>query len=163
MRAQLRSLGFSVAVLLANAAPAFAASISVPLDEVRILAFPEPVSTVYVGNPVIADVTVIDSKHVFVLGKSFGVTNLIALGPNGNAVANEHVSVFGHAAATVTLQRGRTRTTYACAARACEAQPVPGDDRDSFATSAAEITAHQDLGTKAAAVGAVASNAGTPQ
>src|ERR1700742_1207357 len=100
MRPTFRSFVLSAAALVASA-PAFAASVSVPLDEVRILSFPDPVTTVYVGNPVIADVTVIDSKHVFVLGKSFGATNLIALGPDGNAIANEHVLVFGHSASTV--------------------------------------------------------------
>lgn len=158
MRSHARSAGLSVAVLLLGIVPAVAKDISVPLDEVRILVFPDPVSTVYVGNPIVADVTVIDSKHVFVLGKSFGATNLIALGPDGNAVANDHVSVFGRSASTVTVQRGRNRTTYACAARTCEAAPVPGDDKDAFSNTVSQITQHQDLGSKAASGDNVASN-----
>ncbi len=150
-----------VMALLLAAAPAAAANISVPLDEVRILAFAQPVSTVYVGNPVVADVTVIDPRHVFVLGKSYGTTNMIALGSDGKAVANEHVTVFGHSAATVTLQRGANQVTYACAARICEAAPVPGDDKDAFAASLAEIAAHQGLGARAASSQTASNN--TPQ
>lgn len=158
MRAMLRASVLPVSALLLASAPAAAANISVPLDEVRILAFAQPVSTVYVGNPVVADVTVIDPRHVFVLGKSFGTTNMIALGADGKAVANEHVTVFGHSAATVTLQRGANQVTYACAARMCEAAPVPGDDKDAFAANLAEIAAHQGLGTRAASASSPSDN-----
>jgi hypothetical protein len=34
---------------------------------VRVLTFKTPVKTVFVGNPVIADITVIDPMHVFIL------------------------------------------------------------------------------------------------
>ena len=140
-----------VAALLFSGAPALAANISIPLDEVRILAFAQPVSTVYVGNPVIADITVIDPRHVFVQGKAFGATNLIALNAEGKAIANEHVTVFSQTnGSTVTLQRGVARVTYACAARSCEAAPIPGDDSSAFTASVAEISAHQGVVAKAA-------------
>ena len=71
-----------VAASVAFAAPAYPAAsnfVSVPMDEVRILTFAKPVKTVYVGNPTIADVTVIDATHVFLLGKSFDTS--CPLGP----------------------------------------------------------------------------------
>ena len=65
--------------------------VSVRLDEVRIISFNRPVATVFVGNPVVADATVIDQHHIFILGKGFGTTNMIALGPQSEPVANQQM------------------------------------------------------------------------
>ena len=48
-------MSFIAATAFAGAA--HAADIAVPLDEVRIVAFKQPISTVYMGNPTIADIT----------------------------------------------------------------------------------------------------------
>jgi len=126
-------------------------TVSVPLDEVRVVAFDKPISTLYVGNPVIADITMIDKRHAFVLGKAFGATNIIALDAAGAQISNRQVLVFGASASTVTLQKGTTQITYACAASRCQAAPQPGDDKDAFGTAIGQITQHQDLLAKAAA------------
>jgi Flp pilus assembly secretin CpaC len=125
-------------------------SISVPLDEVRVVAFSHPVATVYVGNPVIADVSVIDSRHAFILGKGFGATNIVALDADGKQLVNEHVSVFGHTGSTVILHRGVAQATYNCANSRCEVAPTPGDDKDTYASRTEQMTGHQDAGMKAA-------------
>jgi len=39
---------------------ALAANVGVPMDQVRMITFRAPFKTVYVGNPVIADITIID-------------------------------------------------------------------------------------------------------
>jgi Pilus formation protein N terminal region len=124
--------GVSLAALALASGAAQARDISIPMDEVRIVTFPTPVSTVYVGNPAIADVTVIDSRRVFILGKAFGATNLVALDAKGNPTVSERVTVFGRQGSTVTLHRGAAQTTYACAGTRCEAAPVPGDDNTNF-------------------------------
>lgn len=121
---------FSLAAIFASlAAPALAAGITVPIDQAKIVTFAKPVSTVYVGNPSMADVTVIDSKRIFVLGKSFGTTNLIAMDKNGELLSDYSLTVLGHASSsTVTLDRGAEQYTFACAAQRCEPAPVPGDN-----------------------------------
>jgi hypothetical protein len=123
------------------------------MDEVRILTFAKPVKTVYVGNPTIADVTVIDATHVFLLGKSFGTTNLLALDNAGHQVAEEHITVLGHQGSVVTLQRGPARTTLNCAAQRCEAMPTPGDETAPFDTVTGQVDRRQDQNLKAAAAG----------
>jgi Flp pilus assembly secretin CpaC len=128
-------------------------SISLPIDEVRVVAFSQPVATVYVGNPVVADVSVIDSRHAFVLGKGFGSTNIIALNTDGKQVVNEHVTVFGHTGTTVVVNRGPAQATYACANSRCEVTPMPGDDDKSFSSRMTQAAAHQDAGAKAASAG----------
>jgi len=124
--------------------------ISVPLDEVRIVQFSTPVSVVYVGNPTIADVTMIDSHHAFVLGKGFGSTNLVALDAEGKQAVNDPVSVSSRVGSVVTLQRGPGQVTYACAGFRCETSPTPGDDKDSFEARTGQLEKHQEMSLKAA-------------
>ena len=130
--------------------PAFAAGIAVPLDEVRVITFKYPVKTVFIGNPVIADVTIIDPQHVFVLGKSFGSTNLIALDDDGNQRVNEQVSVFGRTGAAVTLHRGAGQTTFTCTQAQCVAAPTPGDEPTPFDAVTGQIEKREAQNTKAA-------------
>jgi len=138
------------AVLAASTGMAAAADISVPLDEARIVLFDQPVSTVYVGNPMIADVSIIDSTRVFVLGRAFGATNLIALDAEGNQVSDDHVTVFGTGARSVTLYRGPEQLTYACTGQRCEASPLPGDAPAAFSAVLGQVDQRQALGLKAA-------------
>ena len=139
------------ALLLAGfVLPAQAQSISVALDEVQTVTFPSQVATINVGNPSIADITLVDDRHAFILGKSYGSTNIIALNKAGNMIANTHVTVLNGQTATVTLQRGTQRTTYNCTSNHCEAAPQPGDGKEAFDTATTQINAHQDAAKKAA-------------
>jgi Flp pilus assembly secretin CpaC len=127
-------------------------AMSVPLDEVRIVSFAKPVSVLYVGNPVIADVMIIDSRHAFVQGKAFGTTNVVALDAAGRSVSNQEIVVAAKsgAGATVTLQRGREQITYACAGNRCQPAPQPGDSKDVFDSATDQISKYQNLLAKAA-------------
>ena len=123
------------AALLAASAPAYAAgkndAVALALDEVHTLTFRAPVATVYVGNPTIADVTMIDAKHAFVQGKGYGRTNIVALNRDNVMVFNTRISVSGaEGGGTVTLNRGAQRVTLNCAGGRCEPTPMPGDGKD---------------------------------
>jgi Flp pilus assembly secretin CpaC len=123
---------------------------SVPLDEVRMVTLRNPVTTVFVGNPVIADVTVIDPKHVFILGKTFGTTNLIGLDENGSQTINSQITVFDRPGRAVTLHRGAAKSTLVCAASRCEVAPTPGDEQAPFDAAIGQIDKRQQLSLKAA-------------
>jgi Flp pilus assembly secretin CpaC len=148
----MRRLFVAAAVLAAfcGTANAGGGAVAVPLDEVRVMTFAKPVATLYVGNPVIADITVIDSRHAFVQGKAFGATNIVALDAGGRQIANRQVVVAGNGTAIVTLQKGNTQTTYACAASRCQLAPQPGDGKDIFDAASEEVSKHQAMLTKAA-------------
>jgi Flp pilus assembly secretin CpaC len=127
--------GLAAALLCsAMAAPlaASAADLTVPMDQVRIVTFRTPVKTVFVGNPLIADVTVVDSTRIFLMGKNFGTTNLVALDENGNQVSNDRITVQTRGGEVVTLHRGSAQTTMACVQGRCQSAPLPGDEVDSF-------------------------------
>ena len=132
------------------ATTANAAEIEVALDQVRILTFDGPVKTVFVGNPVIADITVIDPNHVFILGKNFGTTNVVALDAKGRETLNEQITVRERPGSAVTLQRGTAKTTLNCNATRCETTPTPGDDTERFATVSGQIDNRESANVKAA-------------
>jgi Flp pilus assembly secretin CpaC len=148
-----------LAALFASLAlPAQADTLSLTLDEVQTVTFPRPVGTVNVGNPSIADITMIDARRAFVQGKGYGSTNIIALGLDGAPVSNTQVTVFSRQASTVTLQRGTQRTTYNCTTSRCEVMPQPGDGKDAFDTAIGQAKTHQDAAKTAAAVAQAARN-----
>src|SRR6202012_3369603 len=89
-----RVLLATVFLTSALATPALASGVTVTLDEVRTITFGAPVTTVYVGNPAIADINMIDARHAFVQGKSYGSTNIIAINHDGAQVSNTRVSVL---------------------------------------------------------------------
>jgi len=126
--------------------------VTVTMDEVRVVTFKQPIATVFVGNPAIADATVIDSYHAFVLGKTFGVTNLIALGPQSQTVANQQIMVANRSGGIVTLNKGAAQFNYACTLAHCESNPVPGDQKTYFDETTSSTGSHQDQALKAAAV-----------
>jgi hypothetical protein len=97
------------------------------VDQARIVRIDKPAANVVVGNPAIADAALRDANTVFVLGRNFGVTNLLFVDAEGKEVANLQVTVGRLSSATVTLNRGAGQYTYACA---------PGCDRVLFPTDA---------------------------
>ena len=142
-----RNVTLAICILVGlNGGQALAGGVAVPLDQVRTVAFAKPVATVYVGNPMIADINMIDTRHAFILGKAYGTTNIIALDNAGHEVANTYVSVSGSSGATVTLMKGTTQTTLACSGSRCEAAPLPGDAR--FGEVMGDVSRHQQLGAK---------------
>src|SRR4051812_43702803 len=142
-----------IAALLV-AGTAAAAELSLPMDEGRLVTFRAPVKTVFVGNPLIADVTVVDDTHVFLVGKNFGSTNLVVLNDDGVQVANERVTVYGGSTNVVTLQRGSAQSTLACADDRCQTVAVPGDESQKFDAVSGQIE-KRETGARAAAAASI--------
>ncbi len=135
--ARATALGASLAALIAGGAQA--ADFLVEMNKSRALHFPQPVATIMVGNPAIADVTVEGSQLVYVMGRSYGRTNIVALDSDGKAIADMNVSVVAQNASTVTLTRGAGQYSYNCTPR-CERVPAMGDSPESFATLMSQMS-----------------------
>jgi hypothetical protein len=73
------------------------------------------VRDIVVGDPTIADVSVVNDRTLVVLGKKPGVTSLLAFGPNGRALADRQIVVSENGSGGVTVYRGNTASNYACA------------------------------------------------
>ena len=62
---------------------AAAETLEVVLDQAALMKLPDKVSTIVVGNPMIADIALQSGGLMVVTGKGFGATNLIALDRSG--------------------------------------------------------------------------------
>jgi hypothetical protein len=120
-----------------------AGGVGVTIDQARLISFPEPVKTVYMGNPWIADISMVDPQHAFVLGKTFGVTNMIALSADGKQVSNQQVTVQNNGAA-VTVNLGAAQFNYMCTHAHCETSPRPGDPQVFVTNSEGPATQHEN-------------------
>lgn len=143
----LRHKAAVAAVLLGGAAlfgPAEAADIlTVTVDQAKIVNVPPDTRTLVIGNPMIADVTLLKNGSTMVVtGKGFGETNFIALDGNGKAVAQSEIRVIlGNNA--LVVQRGLERESYTCAPR-CQPTARLGDDPTYFNQVAGQIQAHSN-------------------
>ncbi len=124
--------------------------LTVPMDEAKMITFTQPIATLFIGNPTIADVTAIDSHHAYLLGKTFGVTNMIGLDSNNHQVMNAQINVTNRMMGSVTLNRGAETYNYSCTRLHCETNPRPGDP--TAYVSATEGTAQQHEANAKAAV-----------
>lgn len=107
---------------------AHAADLLVPVNESKAFMLDQPVSTVAVTNPDIADVTVHNGKTILVVGRSFGTTNLIALDADGKPIATKRIRVVSTPdSGSVTYVRGPGILSYSCAPR-CERVSLPNDN-----------------------------------
>lgn len=105
--------------------------VRVVLDQATILKLPERVSTLVVGNPLIADVTLQAGGVVIVTGKGYGVTNMMALDRNGAVLTEKAIEVKGPIGNLVTVYRGVNRESYNCAPK-CEPRNTLGDAQTYF-------------------------------
>ena len=110
-------IAFATLAALTGAA-AETKTVTVTLDKASLLRMPEKALTLVVGNPSIADVTVLKNNGMMVItGKSYGETNLIAVDSEGNPVGESTIRVIAGADAMLVVQRGTERETYNCAPR----------------------------------------------
>ncbi len=113
--------GLSALALALAALPGVAAaqSFSVSKGETRLLSLAGSASDVLVGDPAVADVTVIDHGHILIHGKSFGRTNLVVMDGVGRTLFSQAVIVSAGDEGRVSVFRGSAPSEYTCAAR-CE-------------------------------------------
>jgi Flp pilus assembly secretin CpaC len=117
----------AVSALIAQPVLAETAPVSVKVNMARILRISAPASTVIIGNPGIADVTIQDPQTLVLTGKSYGQTNLIVLDGQGSPIADTMVEVVQDQAGLVTVYMGGSRTSLSCEP-VCQPIIMLGDD-----------------------------------
>ncbi len=135
--------GLSASMLMSTGA--FAASISLGMDQVRVVTLKTPFKAISVGNPVIAEATVIDETHIFLVGREFGTTNLVAVDDEGNQVADDLITVTGPQGAMMTVQRGPSWSTLTCSNGRCDVRPLPGDEIERYRNDTTAIQVREGL------------------
>lgn len=115
MRRILASLSLA-AVAVAGPALAQSAPLSVEIDHTARLNLRGSAASVVVGNPQIADVTVVDDRTLFVSGRGFGVTEIVVLDAVGRTLYQNTVVVAAPSSGQVRVWRGSAPTDMACSA-----------------------------------------------
>lgn len=102
-------------------------AIRVEVDRARVVKIPDGAQTLVVGNPLIADVTMLKANQLMVVtGKSFGTTNLIVLDRTGSQVSESMITVVPPKGNFV-VQRGVHRESLSCQP-ICARAVDPADD-----------------------------------
>lgn len=115
-----------------------AEAIRLVMNKATVLQLPRNAATVIVGNPSVADVTVIRrTKHMVLTGKGFGETNLIALDSQGRSVGESVIRVAAPAHGLI-VQRGMERETWDCSPR-CQPTFSLGDSAKFASENAAQM------------------------
>lgn len=114
-------------VMTASSAMAGNDVYKVELNKTEIVKLPSAASSIIVGNPKIADVTVHSVDTIFVVGRGYGETNLIVLDAQGQTMMNTNLQVVNTLSNHgVRLYNARDRETYSCIPY-CGPSPVLGD------------------------------------
>jgi len=118
----------------------------IDFDQTSVVKLDRAAKTVLVGNPAIADAQLVDAKTVYVIGRTFGQTNIVALDATGSEVINTRVVVGVSNHAMVTLYRGaQGQRNLACSPR-CERTLTQGDAE--FKNVADDVDKKTDISDK---------------
>jgi Flp pilus assembly secretin CpaC len=109
------------------AAPVKAEDLVVNYDQSQLLHLQRPVAEIIIGNPTIADVSVQAGNLLVVTGKTFGITNIIALDAERNIIEERRVLVKRDEVKVVNLLRGANRQSYNCTPQ-CNPSVTVGDE-----------------------------------
>ena len=105
--------------------------IVVRLDQASLLKIPDRATTVVIGNPLIADLSLQPGGLAVITGKSYGATNILVMDRTGAVLTEETVEVRGPTDKTVVVYRGIQRETYSCEPN-CEPRITLGDTQAFF-------------------------------
>jgi hypothetical protein len=126
------SLAMAAMLLPANAsAEPSPDAIAVNVDQAKLVKLPARVSTIVVGNPLIADVSLQNGGIVVVTGKGYGATNFIAMDRSGEVLVDRVIQVEGPSDRLITVYRGADRESYSCMP-VCQRRVTLGDSDTYF-------------------------------
>lgn len=143
MKIALIATAFFMAGAAFDASKARADDLVVVYDQSQLLRLPRAASEVIIGNPSIADVTIQGGNLLVVTGKTFGLTNIIALDSERNVIQDQRVVVKRDDRRMVNLVKGGLRQTYSCTPT-CSPTLTIGDDTAFFD----QVSKHNQTKTK---------------
>jgi Flp pilus assembly secretin CpaC len=143
-------VAFSLSVTPARAGdPSPDDRLNVAMDEAKLIKLPERVTTIVVGNPLIADASLQAGGLAVLTGKGYGATNFIALDRKGNALFEKIIEVRG-ALNTVVVYKGVHRETYSCMPN-CQPVIAAGDSQEFFNQALVQTTTRSTQATSMSA------------
>jgi Flp pilus assembly secretin CpaC len=124
--------------------------ISVNVDQAKLVRLPDRVTTVVVGNPLIADVTLQPGNIIVVTGKGYGATNFIAMNRAGDVLLDRVIQVQGPTDQVITVYRGVDRESYSCMPL-CQRRITLGDGETYFKSTMDQANTFNDKATAGSA------------
>lgn len=116
-------------------------TITVNVDQARLMKLPDRVATIVIGNPLIADAALQSGGILVLTGKGYGATNMLALDRAGKVVMDKTVQVLGPSGGDlVIVYKGIERESYSCAPE-CERRATLGDSGPYFNANLDQIGA----------------------
>ena len=150
LRTAAHIAGLTLAAAVAMAAnPAFAEDLVVKFDQSQLLQLPRPAAEIIIGNPSIADVAIQSGNLLVITGKSFGVTNIIALDAERKVIQDQRIMVRRDEARIVNVYKSSNRSTYNCSPQ-CNPTITPGDEEKFFNSTLALSKAKNEYSDRAA-------------
>lgn len=123
----------AIAAMTLDAPEARANDLVVRYDQSQLLRLPRPAADLIIGNPSIADVSIQGGNLLVVTGKTFGITNIIALDADRNVIQDQRVVVTRDEGRMVNLLKGTSRQSFACTPN-CSPTLTIGDETQFFDT-----------------------------
>jgi Flp pilus assembly secretin CpaC len=113
----------------AAGAQSLVSPLSVSAGQAARISLGAPVRDVVVGNPAVADVSLVNERTLVILGKKAGATTVMAFDARGQTLADRQVVVSDVPDGTVVVQRGAVAATYACGNRCSQLSPPPAGEK----------------------------------
>jgi hypothetical protein len=120
MRRSAQTLLIALALAAAASAALAASGLTVELNQSRRILLHGAAANVIVGDPTIADVAMVDSHSIILLGRGYGATDVMVLDRAGHALLDSRVTVTAPNQGRVTVYRGAAASEFSCASR-CQA------------------------------------------
>ena len=109
-------VALAVLTLAGSALAQAAGPLSVGIDRSQRISLRGAVSSVIVNNPQIADVTVVDANTLYIIGRGYGVTEVVAVDAIGRTLFQGDVVVTAPQSGHVRVWRGAQAVEMACGA-----------------------------------------------
>ena len=107
---------FAFAAAFTAAQPVLAAAqITLGIGEGRRILLRGTTANVVVSDPAVADVTVVDSHSVILIGKNYGAAQVMVFDHGGRSLLDDRVIVGAPDTGRVSLHAGMVSSEYACA------------------------------------------------
>jgi hypothetical protein len=119
MHRSIWTLSLAFATLLSAGAAYAAGPLAVDLNGTRRVMLHGTAANIFIADPAVADVNMIDAHSLIVVGKGYGVTSILVTDHAGHTLFDGSVAVLGSEAGRVTVYRAGTAQDYHCSSR-CE-------------------------------------------
>ena len=135
----VQAAGTLAAIVIAMTPQAASAQdLIVKFDQASIVRLSRAASEIIVGNPSIIDVSIQSGTSMVLTGKSFGITNIIALDSQGQVIRDQRVMVRVDDDRMVVINSGGKKNTFACTPT-CAPTLTVGDDQEFMAKTNATM------------------------